>query len=249
LSAALAQGVSQYDALKRQIEATNAVADKGIDINSQYGKSQIAAAVQADELSDAVKRQAEQLTENKQLIQDFADTVRSSFVDAIVEARSFSDVLTDLAKDIERLALNFFLKQAIGSVALPGAPGTGLLGAAGFHSGGIVGRSAAPLRHVDPSLFNFAPRLHQGLRSGEYPAILQAGEQVIPRGQNDNVTVNVINNSNAQAKTSERKDTTGRTIDVLIDQFDSTLGQRIVEGRSKVGGAIESTYGAKRVAR
>ena len=50
------------------------------------------------------------------------------------------------------------------------------------HSGGTVGVSGGAMRSIPASYFNSAPRLHQGLAADEYPAILQKGEQVIPKG-------------------------------------------------------------------
>jgi hypothetical protein len=38
------------------------------------------------------------------------------------------------------------------------------------------------MRSIPASYFASAPRLHQGLAADEYPAILQKGEQVIPKG-------------------------------------------------------------------
>lgn len=55
-----------------------------------------------------------------------------------------------------------------------------------FHSGGVVGYSNVPTRSVSPLLFANAPRLHDGLMPGEYPAILQQGETVLPTGMNIN---------------------------------------------------------------
>jgi len=52
-----------------------------------------------------------------------------------------------------------------------------------YHQGGIVGVSPAPVRAVDPMAFINAKRYHSGLASDEIPAILQKGEQVIPKGQ------------------------------------------------------------------
>jgi len=52
-----------------------------------------------------------------------------------------------------------------------------------WHKGGIVGVSPAPVRAVDPMAFINAKRYHSGLASDEIPAILQKGEQVIPKGQ------------------------------------------------------------------
>ncbi|MCE5335652.1 MAG: hypothetical protein LLG06_13795, partial [Desulfobacteraceae bacterium] len=53
--------------------------------------------------------------------------------------------------------------------------------ALGFHSGGIVGNGGTT-RPVNPLVFVGAPRLHSGLASDEFPAILQRGELVIPKG-------------------------------------------------------------------
>jgi len=63
------------------------------------------------------------------------------------------------------------------------AGGAASLFALNFHDGGKVGTSRAPVRPVPAGLFNSAPRLHQGLRADEFPAILQSGETVLPRGQ------------------------------------------------------------------
>jgi tape measure domain-containing protein len=55
-----------------------------------------------------------------------------------------------------------------------------------FHAGGVVGHTPAPIRGVPYGTFRGAPRLHNGgipgLAADEVPAILQRGEQVIPRG-------------------------------------------------------------------
>lgn len=58
-------------------------------------------------------------------------------------------------------------------------------------------------RSVSPSLFANAPRLHQGLRNNEFPAILERGEEVIPKnGARDNAsrtpTVQIYNNTSKQ---------------------------------------------------
>ncbi len=51
-----------------------------------------------------------------------------------------------------------------------------------FHSGGIVGLTRPGWATVNPAVFNNAPRLHGGLAADEFPAVLQTGEAVIPRG-------------------------------------------------------------------
>jgi hypothetical protein len=56
-------------------------------------------------------------------------------------------------------------------------------GSFSFHGGGIVGVDAAPRVDVPASAFVGAPRLHDGLRPDEFPAILQEGEGVFTPGQ------------------------------------------------------------------
>lgn len=52
-----------------------------------------------------------------------------------------------------------------------------------WHSGGIVGQTGGSYRLAPASAFAGAPRLHSGLAPDEFPAILQRGEAVIPRGK------------------------------------------------------------------
>lgn len=77
-----------------------------------------------------------------------------------------------------------------------------------FHEGtpsvGSGGRRAA----VPASLFRSAPRLHNGLAPDEFPAILQRGEEVVPRnragGRAINVTINQSFAGNASRDTIEQ---------------------------------------------
>lgn len=131
----------------------------------------------------------------------------------------------------------------------------GLTGALKLHSGGVVGETAAPTMMVSPSLFDNAPRFHSGLASDEFPAILQRGETVIPRGGfaasgGANVQVIVNNNaSNTQATARESRDGSGnRIIEVMIDQVKGAIARDITSGDGVVSGAINSTYGLNRVA-
>jgi lambda family phage tail tape measure protein len=70
-----------------------------------------------------------------------------------------------------------------------------------FHEGGVVGETLASRRAVSPLLFAGAPRFHNGLMPDEFPAILQKGETVLPKGMKSNgmnVTFN-ISTPNAQS--------------------------------------------------
>jgi hypothetical protein len=73
----------------------------------------------------------------------------------------------------------------------------GLLGGL-FHQGGVVGETFAPSRFVPAMAFAGAPRLHGGLAGDEYPAILQKGETVIPKGvtaKQEQTPMNIVINA------------------------------------------------------
>ena len=64
------------------------------------------------------------------------------------------------------------------------AVGTGISAILGglFHEGGIVGEGGSS-RLMPAYAFAGAPRLHSGLAADEFPAILQRGEEVIPKNK------------------------------------------------------------------
>ena len=92
------------------------------------------------------------------------------------------------------------------------AVGTGISAILGglFHEGGIVGESYGASRLMPAYAFAGAPRLHSGLAADEYPAILQKGEEVIPKNrvrenkeeksETANVTQNTFNINAVDAK-------------------------------------------------
>lgn len=52
-----------------------------------------------------------------------------------------------------------------------------------FHDGGIVGAGGGAMRAASPAIFSGAPKFHSGLLSNETPAILQHGEEVLTKVQ------------------------------------------------------------------
>jgi tape measure domain-containing protein len=52
-----------------------------------------------------------------------------------------------------------------------------------FHEGGVVGETHKKMGYAPAYLFHNAPRFHKGLAADEFPAILQKGETVIPKGK------------------------------------------------------------------
>lgn len=84
-----------------------------------------------------------------------------------------------------------------GGVSGPIHVGIGGTTAFGMHGGGIVGENTSFTRTVPSFYFNNAPRFHDGLSADEFPAILQRGETVIPKGkqetrQKETVNYNIV---------------------------------------------------------
>lgn len=98
-----------------------------------------------------------------------------------------ASLLNSFAKATAKMASSW-LDDILGGVFSGFGTGSGESGASVqaelLHSGGIVG-DAGITRMVPPALFSGAPRLHDGLAADEFPAILQRGETVIPKGQGD----------------------------------------------------------------
>jgi TP901 family phage tail tape measure protein len=161
----------------------------------------------AEQDIEAVNKAVAELEKAKRLTQtahDIGDAFGRTFEDIILGAKSAGDAVKALLMDIARAVLH---NQITGPLA--DAIGTGLSGlfkgttAAKSHSGWSVGRAGISQMTVPAALFWTAPRLHDGLASDEYPAILQTGEKVLSRAQvaaaasPPAVTVNVINQSSA----------------------------------------------------
>jgi TP901 family phage tail tape measure protein len=146
------------------------------------------------------------------------DGLAESFVDlALTGKASFKDLASSVIKDIMRMMTQMLLAEAIGIPirnAVQGLWGTPPPGGGGAkssysglsgsveggiqHSGGAVGYGRTGM--FPASLFNYAPKLHNGLASDEFPTILQRGERVIPRGGGAGGTppTVVINNNTGQ---------------------------------------------------
>ncbi len=149
----------------------------------------------------------------KDALQDVSD----AFVDMAFEGKaSFSDLVTSMIKDMARLAMQQTTNSAISSIfglftgVFSGGVGyDAALGKTGYgivpfhHSGGVVGDPSTPSKPVNMAIFANAKRYHSGLASDEFPAILQRGETVIPRGGSaGGITINAPVNVNVQSGAS-----------------------------------------------
>ncbi len=151
------------------------------------------------------------------------DGVVGSISDAIFEARDLGDALREVGRSMARMAMEWALNQAVTG---------GMNMAFGVkHAGGVVGPGGLA-RMMPVGLLNVAPRLHGGLAADEFPAILQRGETVIPRGgATPNVAIQVVNNGTAKNANGGRPRWDGDrwVIGVVLDDLEhgGPLSQRI----------------------
>jgi hypothetical protein len=148
-----------------------------------------------------VQEMHDQLESLGQLGADSAKMMRDAWVsgtwDMIAEGRKLSDVVRGIGLDFAKMAyqwgMNQMFTRGLGLVGamFGGGAGAGTVPAGDMnpalasvaHGGGLIGSDGLPRRAVPAGLWAGAPRLHGGLAPDEFPAILQRGERVVPRGQ------------------------------------------------------------------
>ena len=170
----------------------------------------------ADEATNAAKNAEE-------LFSGAAKKVEDTLVDMVSSGEFSVKKIGDLIQSLEQDILRSFLREQVtgpiakglgsllsgGSSSGGGSSGGGIFASIGswitsqFHDGGVVGHTPTVMRSVPSHLFANARRYHSGLMPDEFPAILQKGETVIPKGKSMgmagmNVTFNV-NTPNAQS--------------------------------------------------
>ena len=118
----------------------------------------------------------------RESLMNFPTGVGNAFESAIRGTESLSDAMLGLLQDIGAVVAKALIMRAL----FGGGEGGGLLGGlfGAMHEGGPVGAFSG-VRAVDPGVFANAPRYHSGgiagLAPNEVPAILEAGEVVIPK--------------------------------------------------------------------
>jgi len=137
------------------------------------------------------------------------------YVVAVLEsiARACSDLLGQLATSVI-FGKGGLLEHVVGK------GGGGEIKTYKAHRGGVIGKEPLPQTTVPENIFRFAPKLHAGLRSDEYPAILQRGETVLPRGASPIERVQIVNNTMFEPKVEETRGAYGgRDITVIIGEI------------------------------
>lgn len=155
---------------------------------------------------------------------------------------NFAEFARSMLADIAKVAFQMNVLQPLfGGGTTPGGGIVGNILAGAFHDGGMVGSGGAS-RMVPGYLFATAPRLHDGLKPDEFPAILQSGERVMSRrevanggGGGNSTVVNVINQSGGEVRQERSRQGNVDYVRILIGKvkqdmadggFDQTLRGR-----------------------
>lgn len=170
--------------------------------NEFYGEGTDEARAKTAAFEKSLKRLAQQ-EKLANMAEDISRAFGQTFADLVTGAATAEDAFRSLGNQILATMAQKMIADPITN-AMMGAFG-GVFGAPVMHGGGVVGQTVSPIRAVDPRIFAGAPRLHTGLREDEYPAILQRGETVTPKGESEssrasapNVSFNITNQSGAQ---------------------------------------------------
>jgi len=173
------------------------------------------------------EEQLDRLEKRKKLVElgeQFGDAWATAFEDMVLGARSAGDAIKALGLEIARMLLRQQVTQPFADAMqrafvsyfgrTPAATDVPM-GATDIsyqtpvaHSGWRVGTTPPSVRDVPWSVFAGAPRLHNGLRWDEYPAILQKDETVLPKGVSPVMALpqpvfNIQNQSSAQVEAQQ----------------------------------------------
>jgi len=241
------------------MERLNQLLKAGAIDQDTYGRASKQA---LDEMNNAVEKTKDGFEELQQAIEGWGKDSAEAIVDfAMTGKSSFSDMIQSMIKDLAKMILYQQIMKPLAGAISSGSSGwlSSLVGFAGslfggggstsipagvglWHKGGLVGYDNPQTRFVNPALFAGAPRLHKGLAPDEYPAILQKGETVTPKGGSTAPTINIINNAGAEISTDMQEVNGGMQIDVMIDQV---VARKMGTFGSSSNKVLRSNFSAK----
>lgn len=257
-------GVDTYTSeyMKTRADLMNQATNAGIPLTPE----KIASIDQAADSLARTKAETEKLTDSFNFAKDATNSFFSDMREGLREGQSlwesFGNAVTNVLDKILDKIMNIgvdYLFDALGGMGTKGGEtsfswGNIASSIGGFFGGGTSASTPAPAAkggaftngvYSSPTLFKFA-------NGGQFGVMGEAGpEAVMPlrRGSDgslgvdaegiggNNVVVNVINNSNAQASVNQRETRQGTEIDVLIDQ---TVAQKMTQQGSYSNNALNA---------
>lgn len=240
------------------MERLNQLLKMGAIDQDTYGRASKQA---LDEMNKATEKTKDGFEELKQAIEGWGKDSAEALVDFCLTGKaSFSDMIQSMISDMMKMILYQQIMQPLAGAISSGSSGwlsllgsfvSSLFGGGGssipagvglWHGGGVVGYDKPQTAFVNPALFAGAPRLHKGLAPDEYPAILQRGETVTPKGGSIAPTINIINNAGAEISTDMQEVNGGMQLDVMIDQV---VAKKMGQFGSSSNKVLRSNFSAK----
>lgn len=197
----------------------------------QDGNQWEAMQAQLKKLQDDSKETADVM---KDAFTGWATSISSDLADMALDGKIAFD---DLARSATKFFLQFQIQKGISTLA--NFDWSSLFTTAStLHSGGIVGTDGVQTV-VPASVFAGAPRLHTGLEPDEFPAILQRGETVLPKGNSQTVKNNIqVVINEGQSSNSVTQNQQGDVTQLIINLVASDIS-----GRGKTFKAISNLTG------
>lgn len=231
LTAAIDKELEMIGRLNESRERSRDLVELQIAAEEAYGKASEKTIQVLAEYEDKLRQ-----LQLAQMANEIGEAFARSFEDVVLHIRTVQEALRALAQDLARLLMRRLITQPL-AAAIGASLGSmfadtsasGSTGKEGYslstsvaHSGGLIEQITAR-RKVPALAFAGAPRLHSGFAPDEFPAILQRGETVIPRGgAMPGIIVN-INNRTSSPMEAGRKDVKfdGEkfVIDVVVNDY------------------------------
>lgn len=207
-------------------------------------------ALKAGEIGEALFAEAAQtrlgqlgdtIKEVDNFARDMGLSFSSAFEDTVIGGKKASEVLSGLARDIERIILRKTITEPLGNAVADSIKGgDGLWGGVkslfGFAAGGSFTVGGAGGTDSQVVAFRATP--------GETVSIATPAQ----RG-GGGITVNIIEDSARAGQTQARQSSGGGNIlDVFVEQVRATVASDIARGGGPIANAMASTYGLNRAA-
>ena len=166
-------------------------------------------------------------------------SVEDSIIDAFEKGKwGASQFFTMIQHEFIKLAVQKTITGPMASIL------GNVFKAFGKHGGGEMGTTHGGTRSISPLAFANAPRFHNGLRSDEFPAILQTGENVTRRGGELPMQTIVIENHTGQQVQKQEKQGNNGSRELRFVIGDAM--KQIISG-GQMDSTFKQTFGLRRV--
>lgn len=197
---------------------------------------------------DEVDKLGSEMDDLQRAIEGWGRQSSKAFADFVTSGKaSFSDLIDSMINDmIQMMAYKNIFGPLFSTIGLMGTGAAGYGAMAGGAAGAIPGRAnGGPVG--SGRMYEVNERGPEMLSTGGRDYLMmgsQAGNvSPIKGGGGSNVNVNIINNTESQITTSERRDSQGGTsIEVMID---NAVAQKMSEFGSSTNKALRNGFGAK----